>query len=551
MAGEPLFDLELLGYRNDLARERVLAALRALPESANLAAIDRDTPLPHRLEAGLPHSQGLRLVGILREQGAYVRLVAPASMLEPPPPPPPEPVREAQPPSFARRRGAAPRLLLAVALTAVAATMIVQRLPPLRPQPARRPDDAPPAALLPLAAVPADARPAGVPSTHRLNDEAVALNAAGRYQAAADRLRAALADAPEEPALRRNLRTVLQNWAVAELNADHPSIAVPLLEEAMTIGEDAMVLSALGIAHVRQGDYQAGRDLLERASGQGAHDPATLTALATAYRQLGDRAAAVEALHRAREAGARGPDFDAMVTRAEREMDAEWDFDETRSAHFTIGFAGGERENQAAADLVAHVLENAYFHDGSKLDLYPSDRVQVVLYSSEDFHDVTQTPGWTAGVYDGRIKLPVGGLAETDREVLERTLRHEYAHVLVHRLTRGRCPVWLNEGVAIWAEESRDGERADWALHGIAGQRLFHLADLTGAFTHLPAPRVPVAYAQSYLTVRALVDRHGPQRLRTLLEQIGNGASFERAYRESLYGDPAAFEEELLRQLTG
>jgi len=34
MAGEPLFDLELLGYRNDLARERVLSLLRGLPEIA-------------------------------------------------------------------------------------------------------------------------------------------------------------------------------------------------------------------------------------------------------------------------------------------------------------------------------------------------------------------------------------------------------------------------------------------------------------------------------------------------------------------------------------
>ena len=544
MAGEPLFDLELIGYRNDVARERVLALLCRLPEIGALAVIDRDTPLPHRLESALPHAQGLRLLGTLRDSGALVRLVPSAKGVEPPAPPPP-----VEPPPRPRPREV-PRLLLGAVMIGILAAMFFQMLPARRPQPARPPEPA--AALLPLDSGAGGAAVAGTATTtHRLNDEAVELNAAGRFQAAADRLRSALASTPEEPALRRNLRTVLQNWAVAELNADHPSNAVPLLEEAMAIDEDVAVLSALGIAHVRQGDFQAGRDMLERAGDQGAHDPATLTALATAYRQLGDRAAAVDALHRAREAGARGPDFDAMVTRAEREMDAEWDFDETRSAHFTIGFAAGERESQQAADLVAHGLENAYFHDGSKLDLYPGERIPVVLYASEDFHDVTQTPGWTAGVYDGRIKLPVGGLAETDRDVLERTLRHEYGHVLVHQLAHGRCPVWLNEGVAIWLEEQRDGERADWALHGIAGKRLFRLADLAGPFTRLPADRVPVAYAQSYLAVHALVDRQGAQRVRALLEQIGNGASFERAYRDTLYGDPAAFEEELVRQLTG
>lgn len=535
MAGEPLFDLELLGYRNDVARERVLAQLRGRAGASALTAIDRDTPLPHRLSAGLTHAEGLRLLGTLRDCGAHVRLVAVASDAEPAPPPPSPPAAAPRPPREA------PRLLLGVILIALLAAIFLQLLPRQRP---RRP----PAAAVPL---PLDGGAGGAAATHRLNDEAVELNAAGRFQAAADRLRTALAGAPDEAALRRNLRTVLQNWAVAELNADHPADAVPLLEEALALDEDAVVLSALGIAHVRQGDFQAGREMLERATAQGARDPATLTALGNAYRQLGARADAVDALHRAREAGARGADFDALVTRAEREMDAEWDFDETRSAHFTIGFAGGERESQAAADLVGRGLESAYFGVGNKLDLYPGERIPVVLYASEDFHDVTQTPSWSAGVYDGRIKLPVGGLIESDQEVLTRTLRHEYGHVLVHQLARGRAPVWLNEGVAIWSEEERDGDRTDWALQAIAGQPLFHLGELAGPFTAQPPERVPVAYAQSYLAVHALVDRHGARRLRTLLEQLGAGAPFERAFRDSLYADPAAFEQELLRQLAG
>lgn len=531
MAGEPLFDLELLGYRNDLARERALAQLRAL-RGALADGVDRDTPLPHRLPAGLTHAEGLRLLGLLRDSGAHVRLVAvagAASTTRAPAPAPPRRPREA------------PRLVLGVTLIALLAVLFLQLLP--RPRPL-----APPQAAVPL---PLDGGAGAAAATHQLNDEAVELNAAGRYQAAAERLRSALASAPEEAALRRNLRTVLQNWAVAALNADRPADAVPLLEEALALAEDAPVLSALGIAHVRQGDFAAGRDLLERATAQGAADPATLSALGSAYRQLGQRAEAVDALHRAREAGARGADFDALVTRAEREMDAEWDFDETRSAHFTIGFAGGERESQVAADLVARVLESAYFSVGSKLDLYPAERIPVVLYASEDFHDVTQTPSWSAGVYDGRIKLPVGGLLESDEAVLTRTLRHEYGHVLVHQLARGRAPVWLNEGIAIWAEEARDGDRADWALQTIAGQPLFRLGQIAGPFMGLPAERVPVAYAQSYLAVRALVDRHGARRVRTLLEQLGTGTPFERAFRDTLYADPAAFEQDLLRQLAG
>ena len=33
----------------------------------------------------------------------------------------------------------------------------------------------------------------------------------------------------------------------------------------------------------------------------------------------------------------------------------------------------------------------------------------MVLYSKEQFRDVTQSPSWAGGLYDGRIRLPVAG----------------------------------------------------------------------------------------------------------------------------------------------
>lgn len=535
MPAEPLFDLELLGYRNDLARERVLALLRTLPETAALPAVARETSLPQRLPAGLPHAQGLQLVGVLRDHGAQVRLVAAADGAAAATAPPA--ARAADPPRA--RPSDAPRPLLGVLFLLFVGAAILYLLPLQKPRPPR--GDGSRQAL----------EAAGTAAlTQRLNNDAVALNAAGQFGDAAERLREAVAEAPQEAALQRNLRVVLLNWGIAELNADRPDAAVPLLEEALAIEEDAMVLSALGIARVGQGQYAAGRDLLERAAARGAENPATLTALARACRQLGDRAAAVEALHRAREAGAGGAEFDALVTRLERELDAEWDFAETRSAHFTIGFAGGERDSNTAAELVARGLEDAYFHVGAQLDVYPDERIAVVLYASEDFHDVTQTPSWTAGVYDGRIKLPVGGLVASDHDVLERTLRHEYGHVLVHLLSRSRCPVWLNEGLAIAAEEQEPGDRTDWAHRTLAGEELFRLAELEGPFTALPAARVPVAYAQSYLAVRTLLDRHGARRMRELLANLGTGTPFADAFRNAFYRAPGAFDDELIDQLT-
>ncbi|MGH7788369.1 MAG: hypothetical protein ACRERC_15985, partial [Candidatus Binatia bacterium] len=72
----PFFDLILLGYRNDLARERALAFLRTVsPANGGPVELQRDTPLPCALCRGLDHAVGLSLVGELRDCGAQVRLV--------------------------------------------------------------------------------------------------------------------------------------------------------------------------------------------------------------------------------------------------------------------------------------------------------------------------------------------------------------------------------------------------------------------------------------------------------------------------------------------
>jgi hypothetical protein len=237
-----------------------------------------------------------------------------------------------------------------------------------------------------------------------------------------------------------------------------------------------------------------------------------------------------------------------MLTRLERELDAEWGYDQLRSAHFEISFDSGE--DRAVAPIVLDSLERAYFAVGRRLDWYPDGRTQAVLYPDEEFHDLTQSPDWTAGIYDGRIKLPVRGLVAGDERV-DRVMRHEYAHVVVGEVTGMRCPTWLNEGVAIWAEEEWDGERTGWALDTIAGKPLFSLGELGQQFTKLPAERVPVAYAESYLAVRAIVDRFGERRLQNMLESLGRGGSLDKAFEDALLTRFAAFEENFLHDLSG
>ena len=532
MEDTPRFDLLLLGYRNDLARERTRYFLRHLPEAlGGPVDVEPQAELPIVLLPGIDHALGLGLAGQLRDRGAYARLVAK------------DPVETSSEVPPARGGVWASKTLLAVLALLVAGTAYLRLIVhpvPLPPPGFRDVERGPDPQLFAPAEV-SDGQ-------HRLNSEAVALNDEGDFAAAADRLREALRQRPDEPVLRRNLKTVLHNWAVAELNANRPESAIGLAEEGLSLGEDPALLAALGVAQARTADWAAALRSLERSVQLGVSDPGTLVALGKVYRQQGNRQAAVEMFQRAREKGAAGTAFDKSLQRLERELDAEWGFDELRSPHFEISFSSGE--NLEAARIVLGSLEEAYFVVGRKLDSYPADRTQVVLYPEQEFHDVTQAPSWTGGVYDGRIKLPVRGLHEAG-PLLDRTLRHEYAHVVISQLTHGNVPVWLNEGVAIWSEQDRAGERVGWARDTIAGRQLFRLGDLRRPFIQLPAEQVNIAYAESYLAVHAIVDEHGERSLRDLLVRLGTGESFAAAFQDTLSTPLADFENDLIRDLIG
>ena len=530
MSAKPTFDLLLLGYRNDLAREHTLARLRRLAVRYPVDAVDRDTPLPHPILTGIDHDFGLDLCAQLRQDGAQVRLVAS------------EPLRSADPPPSPVRRGLPVRTLVLLLLLAAAAALQATLN---RGDNARRPGDAGDSVL----GMP-DPRHSegGTLQSQRLNSEAIALSEDGDFAGAAERLRNAIHGEPDQPTLRQNLRVVLHNWAVAELNDGRPENAIKLIEQALELGEDRNLLLVLGVGCSRTGDLARARTALERALALGANDAQTFLALGRVYQEDGNREGAVEMFQRARDLGVTDPQFNIALQRLERELDAEWGYTELASPHFTISFAEGK--NYAAARHVQESLEQAYFTVGRKFDYYPQQRTPVVLYDSEEFHDVTQAPRWMGALYDGRIKLPVRGL-EQGNPILDRTIRHEYAHAIVSELSHGRCPVWLNEGLAIWAEETVDGERSGPARAAVADQELFFLDDLRRPFTEIPAARIGVAYAQSYLAVRRLLDDFGSQDVRALLTALGSGNPLPQAFESVFSRSLADFESGFVRSLTG
>ncbi len=202
-----------------------------------------------------------------------------------------------------------------------------------------------------------------------------------------------------------------------------------------------------------------------------------------------------------------------------------------RGGHFHVVFYGSG--NTVAAHLISLVLEEAYRKVGADLLFWPTDSIGAVLYPEKDFFDITRSPSWVGAIYDGQIKMPAGGLVERTGE-LERVIFHEYTHALVFRLSRGRAPAWLNEGLAQYEEGARrPGFEA--RARALVAEGDMTLKSMQGSFMNMAPERASKAYTLSLSVTSFIIDEFGFSSLKRILTGLGRGLDMDSALRASIF----------------
>ncbi len=216
-------------------------------------------------------------------------------------------------------------------------------------------------------------------------------------------------------------------------------------------------------------------------------------------------------------------------------------FAERPGTHFTILFEG--TFDKAIGDRVAAVLESAYWRVGQAFSTYPGEALTVLLYTNKQFKAVTRAPDWSVGRFDGRIRLAVAGALRTP-EALDRVLTHEFVHaVIAHAAPRG-VPAWVHEGLASYFETTDHA----WAARTLRASRIvIPLDDLDAGFGGLDAPTALVAYAESLVAARLLVERLGPS-LGLFVQMLGTGHTVDQAL-STLNVRPEEFRAEWKRRV--
>jgi hypothetical protein len=112
-------------------------------------------------------------------------------------------------------------------------------------------------------------------------------------------------------------------------------------------------------------------------------------------------------------------------------------------------------------------------------------RSREALLARQSYYDATGAPAWSGGQYDGfdgRVRLPIGGLTSSLTAELDDILLHELTHAFVADISRGIAPREIHEGLAQLMEGKRsqallgeEGSRAlaDGRLQGVGGFEAF------------------------------------------------------------------------------
>ena len=441
-----------------------------------------------------------------------------------------------------------PLLITALGLaTAVFVALIVRALfslPAAGPETERRTDSSalhsspdqpgtePPIRLLTKPETP---RPASV-SDHdllvvQLNNEALAHYSRGEYSEAVGLFQKAYERDGRNGAIRSNLATAKGSLAWKQLDGRQYQDALLNFQSAVQLKPDeSSFFLGQGLVYYRLNESDRAVEPLKQAIDLDPKKPDAYKIIGDIYYQRNEMEMAAGYYEKALELDPSDPTLRHYLAKVRREEKVENAFQQQASRAFTVRFEG--REEQEAARRVLQVLDEAHREIGQTFSYYPDQPITVILYTNQQFQDATETASWAGGLYDGKIRVPIGG-AEKNPTALRRTLFHEYMHAVVRAISRKQdVPQWLNEGLAVYFSETPSPRETNLLQQIKLGQSLVPLSRLHGGFTGMSSTQASIAYAESYSAVKTLVDRYGLYRLRQLLEDIGNRKEFAAAFAE-------------------
>lgn len=365
-----------------------------------------------------------------------------------------------------------------------------------------------------------------------LNNYAMELMNRNEYEKALEQLQSAYNIFPYNDTIRKNLAVAYSFVGERQMGKNLFDDAAANFDRAHElVPENSGYLLQKGVALYWGKHYDAALHELEQARTLGGDTQDLLYFIGRVQYDTGNLTGALETWEKALVVEPSSRIIRELAEKARRELPVESRMDKGYSSKFQISYDSDVKS--AFADLILDTLEDAYNRIGTDLNYFPAARIPVILYTRKDYRAVVAGPDWSGGLYDGKIRLPVGGISGLT-PLLKAVLFHEYTHVVVFELTSGNCPTWLNEGLAeIEGRKEYNPPMAELGKAAKSGEYL-PFSRLAGSFSGFNAREVSLAYQQSYSMVNFMVSHYGWHKVKDILANLGAGMAIEPAIAKAM-----------------
>jgi len=360
---------------------------------------------------------------------------------------------------------------------------------------------------------------------------------------------------PSDQLLKNNLANVYNEWGLALQREKNIEGAIEKLRKALEIypagktyqNNLGYILGLKGYGYFVKGEFSSAIDIFTEAIKYAPENSDLWGLLGETYYKSDNLEDAIICWKKAERLRPEDKDLKKKLSKVKKEWSVQKNFEEFSSSYFQIKFSPSFSRDKAY-EIYEHIKE-AVWSVRRDLGFSPKNKFSIFVYPSDQFGKIFGSNKHLVGLYDGKIHLNID--KKTTSERIAELIRHEYTHMAISRLSRERCPFWLNEGLARF-EEKKDSDVDFRSLKKIARQnKIIPLSELSGTFSQLEDfTEASLAYTQSHSMVKYIIDDYGGLWvIRKMLVLFGKGKTEREVIKEVLHIEPETLEEKWKKKL--
>jgi hypothetical protein len=169
----------------------------------------------------------------------------------------------------------------------------------------------------------------------------------------------------------------------------------------------------------------------------------------------------------------------------------------------------------------------------------PTGEMWITVYpSASALQEAAHSYEWTGGVAFPEYSSTMIGIRTDEMDWAAQVIPHELSHLVVDNLIFNchgvAAPTWLDEGLAVYAEDQPDQADISLVKKALSQGELPSLSSLAAGFSAY-SERASLSYAESSQVVTYLIKQNGAQAMGRLLDGLHSGETIDEDLKQ-VYG---------------